>query len=73
MNSSELVRIEGLVVRRGSFTLNVPRWTVEPGNVIGLVGPNGAGKTTLIETLAGLRSVHGGDVRVFDLLPRQAG
>jgi ABC-2 type transport system ATP-binding protein len=69
MSSSELVRIEGLEVRRGSFTLSVPGWTVDAGSVIGLVGPNGAGKTTLIETLAGFRSVDGGRVRVLGLDP----
>jgi ABC-2 type transport system ATP-binding protein len=69
MESSELVRVEGLVVRRGDFTLNVPRWRVRPGEVIGLVGPNGAGKTTLLESLAGLRPTSDGNVRVFERDP----
>jgi ABC-2 type transport system ATP-binding protein len=36
-----------------------------------VVGPNGAGKTTLLESLAGLRPVDSGAVRVFGLDPWQ--
>jgi ABC-2 type transport system ATP-binding protein len=66
---SDLVAVEALAVRRGRFTLEVPRWTVAPGQVVGVVGPNGAGKTTLLESLAGLRPVDGGTVRVLSLDP----
>jgi len=38
---------ERLVVRDLSFT-------VEPGEILGLVGPNGAGKTTTLRALAGI-------------------
>jgi ABC-2 type transport system ATP-binding protein len=72
MNSNELVSLEGLQVRRNGFTLEVPRWTLAPGQVVGLVGPNGAGKTTLLESLAGLRPTDGGRVQVFGLDPWQA-
>lgn len=65
MLSSNLIDIDGLEVRRGRFHLEIPSWSLAPGQVIGLVGPNGAGKTTLLEALAGLRSVSGGRVRVF--------
>ena len=69
MNSANLVELNGLVVRRNSFRLEVPRWTLAPGNVIGLVGPNGAGKTTLLESVAGLRRTQGGEISVFGLDP----
>jgi ABC-2 type transport system ATP-binding protein len=69
METADLVSVEDLIVRRGSFTLKIPGWRLAPGQVIGLVGPNGAGKTTLLETLAGLRQAHGGMVRVFDRTP----
>jgi ABC-2 type transport system ATP-binding protein len=69
MRATEWIGVNGLVVRRGSFTLEVPRWKVIPGQVVGLVGPNGAGKTTLLECLAGLRVLNDGAIRVFDLDP----
>ncbi|OWQ88410.1 hypothetical protein CDN99_16255 [Roseateles aquatilis] len=40
-------------------------WTLEPGQVVGLLGRNGAGKTTLLETLLGLRESQAGEVRLF--------
>jgi ABC-2 type transport system ATP-binding protein len=69
MDAEPLVRVTGLVARRGRFTLNVPDWTVPPGQVVGVVGPNGAGKTTLLEAVAGLRAGDAGAVRVFGCDP----
>jgi ABC-2 type transport system ATP-binding protein len=65
METPDLVHIEGLIVRRGAFRLEIPDWSVEAGQVVGVVGPNGAGKTTLLESLAGLRPVDGGRISVF--------
>jgi ABC-2 type transport system ATP-binding protein len=61
----DLVDVRDLLVVRGPFRLEVPGWTVAPGQVIGLVGPNGAGKTTLLETIAGLRPPERGRVHVL--------
>jgi ABC-2 type transport system ATP-binding protein len=69
MEAADLVRVEGLKVKRGDFTLDVPRWSLEAGHVIGLVGPNGAGKTTLLEAVAGLRPKGEGTVSVFGTDP----
>jgi ABC-2 type transport system ATP-binding protein len=69
MFDDTLIGVHNLVVRRNSFELSVPDWSVRPGEVIGVVGPNGAGKTTLLETLAGLRPKTSGSVQVFDLDP----
>ena len=44
-------------------------FTVERGEVFGLVGPNGAGKTTTVETVEGLRTPDRGTVRVLGLDP----
>jgi len=65
MSDDALITVEALAVRRGTFTLEIPTWSVAPGQVIGLVGPNGAGKTTLLETLGGLLRADGGTVRVL--------
>lgn len=40
-------------------------WTLQPGQVVGLLGRNGAGKTTLLESLLGLRDPQAGAVQLF--------
>ncbi len=62
---TELARVSGLEIRRGTFSLRIDDWSLEPGEVVGLVGPNGAGKTTFLERLAGLRGGRSGQVAVF--------
>jgi len=69
MYEPRLIDVNGLRVRRGSFCLDVPHWTLEPGTVIGLVGPNGAGKTTMLEVLAGLRRATTGAISIFGADP----
>jgi ABC-2 type transport system ATP-binding protein len=44
-------------------------FSVEPGEIFGIVGPNGAGKTTTVESIAGLRRPDGGRIRVLGLDP----
>jgi len=39
-------------------------FTVQPGEVLGLVGPNGAGKTTTLRCIAGILQPTSGGVRV---------
>ena len=69
MKIPDLIEMNGLLVKRGAFRLEIPEWRLAPGQVIGLVGPNGAGKTTLIETIAGLIPASKGRVRVFEHSP----
>ena len=45
-------------------------FTVERGEIFGVIGRNGAGKTTTVEIIEGLRSADGGTVRVLGLDPR---
>jgi ABC-2 type transport system ATP-binding protein len=45
-------------------------FTVERGEIFGIVGPNGAGKTTTVESIEGLRFTDGGTVRVLGLDPQ---
>lgn len=46
-------------------------FAIEKGEIFGLIGPNGAGKTTLVESIAGLRQVDEGQIRVAGLDPRK--
>lgn len=45
-------------------------FTVEPGEIFGVLGRNGAGKSTAVETVAGLRVPDRGTVTVDGLDPR---
>ena len=50
-----MIRVEGLVKAYRDLTaVDGLGFTVEPGQVMGLVGPNGAGKTTTLRCLAGI-------------------
>lgn len=53
--------------RRGDDTeaLKGVNFSVERGEIFGIVGPNGAGKTTLINILSGLVYKDEGSVRIF--------
>ncbi|GAB3149628.1 ABC transporter ATP-binding protein [Micromonospora sonneratiae] len=44
-------------------------FSVDEGEIFGIVGPNGAGKTTTVECIEGLRSPDAGSVRVLGLDP----
>jgi ABC-2 type transport system ATP-binding protein len=44
-------------------------FTVEQGEIFGIVGPNGAGKTTTVESVEGIRRPDRGSIRVLGLDP----
>lgn len=44
------------------FTLQVPRFVVSSGRLVGISGPSGSGKTTLLKLLAGLLVPDAGQV-----------
>jgi ABC-2 type transport system ATP-binding protein len=44
-------------------------FSVEPGEIFGIVGPNGAGKTTTVECIEGLRHADGGTITILGLSP----
>lgn len=46
----------------GVKALDAVSFTVEPGELVGLIGPNGSGKTTAIECISGFQSPDGGAV-----------
>jgi ABC-2 type transport system ATP-binding protein/ribosome-dependent ATPase len=56
-----LIEAQGLTCRFGDFTAaDQVTFTVEPGEVVGLLGANGAGKTTTIRMLLGLLAATSG-------------
>jgi tungstate transport system ATP-binding protein len=60
-----MIEIDDLEVRRGAFTLRVPRLEARRGRTLAVLGPNGAGKSTLLEILALLRRPGRGLVRLL--------
>ena len=69
-----IIEVQGLVKRYGAATaVNGVSFSVEQGEIFGVVGPNGAGKTSTIECLEGLRRPDGGTVRVLGLDPHADG
>lgn len=50
------------VVKNVSFTVN-------EGEIFGMIGANGAGKTTTIECIEGLRNNYSGEIRVLGINP----
>src|SRR5262245_3787673 len=45
-------------------------FTVEEGEIFGILGPHGAGKTTTVESITGLRAPDSGTIRVLGLDPQ---
>jgi ABC-2 type transport system ATP-binding protein len=70
MPSAGPLEVERLVKRYGDFiAVDGISFTVEEGEIFGILGPNGSGKTTTVESLQGLRRIDGGQVRVLGLDP----
>jgi ABC-2 type transport system ATP-binding protein len=65
-----MIQVEALTKLYGEFVaVNELSFSVQPGEVLGLVGPNGAGKTTTLRCLAGIIPPTRGKVHVggYDL------
>ncbi len=70
----QLVEVHALHRSYGSTeVLRGISFTVQRGELFGLLGTNGAGKTTTVEILQGLRRADSGSVSVLGLDPRTAG
>lgn len=48
-------------------------YTVEPGEVFGVLGPNGSGKTTMVRLINGVLTPSEGEIRVLGLDPTTRG
>ena len=59
------LRVENLSVRYGAVAaVRDLSFTVEPGEIVGLIGANGAGKSSTLHAIMGAAPVAGGDVSV---------
>jgi branched-chain amino acid transport system ATP-binding protein len=59
--------LENVELRFGGITmLHDVGFTVEPGQIFGLVGPNGAGKTSLFNCISGHYRPNSGSIRIDD-------
>ena len=72
--SGPVIEVRDLQKRYGqNHVLRGVSFTVEEGELFGLLGTNGAGKTTTVEILQGLRTADAGAVRVLGLDPAVSG
>jgi len=72
-NAPPVIQVAGLEKRYGQLlAVNGIDFTVERGEIFGLIGPDGAGKTTTFQILAGVMAASGGDVQVLGRSPRSA-
>ena len=69
---SNVIEVHNLQKSYGQETVvDGVSFSVQKGEIFGIVGPNGAGKTTMIETIIGLREADGGHISVLGLDPQQ--
>lgn len=62
--SEPLLVVNQVIKKFGGFkALDGVSFSVDKGEVLGLVGPNGSGKTTCINAISGLYNPDGGEIR----------
>lgn len=65
------ITVSDLTRRYGRFTaVDAVSFTVQDGEIYGLLGTNGAGKTSALEVIEGLARPDGGTVRIGGMDPR---
>jgi ABC-2 type transport system ATP-binding protein len=69
-----VIEVAGLTKRFGSLTaVDDVSFSVERGEIFGLLGKNGAGKTTTVEILEGYQSPDEGRIQVLGVDPKKGG
>ena len=68
-----MIKIEGLKKHFGdTCACDIPSFTINNGNLLGLVGNNGAGQTTLFRLLLDLLKADEGSVTIDDINPAES-
>ncbi|MCC6967344.1 MAG: ABC transporter ATP-binding protein [Nitrospira sp.] len=68
-SADEVVRVSGFVKRyKQHCAVNGLDFTVQRGEIYGLIGPDGAGKSSVLKTIAGVLGYEEGSVEVFGTL-----
>ncbi|MBP2048489.1 ABC-2 type transport system ATP-binding protein [Streptomyces griseochromogenes] len=69
---SAVIEVQNLHKKYGDLVaVDDVSFSVEEGEIFGILGPSGAGKTTTVECIEGLRNRDGGEINVLGLDPRQ--
>ncbi len=61
-----MIRLEGVSLTRGLFSLREIKLSVPTGAYGVLMGPTASGKTSLLEAICGLRSIDSGSIRLAE-------
>ncbi len=73
MLNEPIIEVNNLGKNYGSFkAIKNLTFSVNQGELFGLIGPDGAGKTTTFHILGGILPPSCGQVRIFNLEPKQA-
>ncbi|HEY9623775.1 MAG TPA: ATP-binding cassette domain-containing protein [Crinalium sp.] len=71
--NSTVIHVDGLRKHYGPIeAVRGIDFTVQRGEIFGLIGPDGAGKTTTFQILAGVMDATAGNVQVLNRAPRDA-
>ncbi|GEM_PF-178221 len=73
-----MIRLEGVCLNRGMFSLKGIDLTISRGEHLFIIGPSGSGKTLLLETIAGIHGDASGRIVIMGrdvagLLPEERG
>jgi ABC-2 type transport system ATP-binding protein len=72
-SSQTTIQVKGLVKNYGSlYAVNDLNFTVNTGEIFGLIGPDGAGKTSTFQILAGVMEATEGNVTILGRSPQDA-
>ncbi|MBM7038416.1 ABC transporter ATP-binding protein [Vibrio ulleungensis] len=64
LSIEELTVSPGLLRQTRANVLSKISFSVQKGEIVGVVGPNGAGKTTLLNSIAGIQAIHSGRIQI---------